>query len=72
MANEAPPPSSKETTKSLFESSAPKPGSTLGILQEFQALSLAEKALTIAQTQSALFSNFAVRAAVRLLRKPTR
>ncbi len=40
-------------------------------LDEFRTLPLTEKALTIAQTQSMLFSNLVVRTFSAFLRKPT-
>lgn len=40
-------------------------------LEEFRALPLTEKALTLAQTQSMLFSNLVVRTFSAFLRKPT-
>lgn len=60
----------KKDTKEL---AAPRPDqlAARSTLDEFRSLPLTEKALTLAQTQSMLFSNLVVRTVSAFFRKPT-
>lgn len=60
--------------KDTKEFAAPRPDQLTrsnSTLEEFRALPLTEKALTLAQTQSMLFSNLVVRTVSAFLRKPS-